>query len=210
MTPRARVQQALRFENTDLVPYLDGEMAIALFPSPDGLLAKSANTNLGGILLMETSNGPALLDTLGKLQPVFAQAQFPFDRHQSGDLTYYLARDVSSGTDVVALGVGGKYLMVGTSAKTLEDILAQKTSLASNAAYQKAVRTLPGGMSPSMYFDIQGMLNVLRGSMTGSAAQSFDDQTKALQPLLSLIFGSELRGGNTAHSTMVLVLAQPK
>jgi hypothetical protein len=195
---------------TDLFPYLDGELAVALISSPEGFIADSANADLGILAIIETNNGSAMMDSIGKLGMVFDEADLPFERSQSGGMSYYLVSDPLTGKDVLAIGTDGDYLLAGTSAQDLLNLRSRKTSLASDPEYQKAVRSLPSGMQPMMYLDVQAMMDVIGSSMTGSSAASFDEATEALSPILSLIVGVDYRSSTVGRSTMVLVLAPPE
>lgn len=195
---------------TDIFPYLGGEVAVAAFPSSSGLLAESIGTDLGAVALLETNNGDAALETIGKLVPTFEELGLPLDRKEAEGLTYYEGVDPSTQTSAFALGVGGKYFLLGSNGQILEDVHTRKTSLSDSSQYQQAVKALPGGMSPVMYLDFQGLLNVVRGSMSGSTLRNFNETMRSIDPITALILGTAPQRGRLATMSYVLIMEPVK
>jgi hypothetical protein len=196
--------------DTELIPYLGGEMAVAVFPSTEGFLAQSANADLGGIILVETSDGKAMLGTLDRLAAHFGELGSPLDRKTAGDLTYYEVTDSRQTGGMFALGVGKQYLTIATSGQSLEDIFSGKNTLTKSDRYRQSAKALPGGISPVMYLDLEGLLGIVREGMSGGSLQSFNESMKALEPVTSIIAGTAPQRGRTTRSTLVILIKPVK
>ncbi len=195
--------------DTELIPYLGGELAVAVFPSSEGFLAQSSGVNLGGIVLLETSDGQAVLGVLDKLAEYAAQEGTPFDRKTSGELTYYVTTSTigpPETTGEIALGVGRKYLSAATSGQSLEDVFSGKASLVQNDRYRKAVSALPGGGAPVLYLDLERLLEIVREGQSGYALTNFDESVKALKPITAIIADGGRKSGRTVRSTVVILI----
>jgi hypothetical protein len=180
-------------------------MAVAVFPSTDGFLAQSADADIGGILLMETGDSKAMQGTLDKLADYVVETGIPIDRRTAGDLTYYEIAGTIGAPDSagkIVLGVGNKYLAVGTSGRALEDVFSGKTSLMKSDRYRKAVNALPGGISPVLYLDLERLLDIVGEGLSGGS----DEPMNALEPVTAIIAGTAPPTGRTTRSTLVILI----
>ena len=106
--------------DSDLFPYLNGEWALGLMPSSEGLLAKSANVNLGFAFLAETNNPAALRTTMDSLHPRLEEQGAVINETESGGIKFTQLEDQSSVGTLAAYCVSDRYLALGSSSKSLE------------------------------------------------------------------------------------------
>jgi hypothetical protein len=192
--------------DTDLFPYLGGEMLFAALPSSEGMLAAQGNIDLGGVLLVGTTDSTAMGATVKDFAAALEEQGLSVDQSEAKGLTFYSAIDDSSGEPIFAFGVSEKYLLAGSSGAMLEGLFAGETSLARSDHYRLPVRALPGGMSPLLYVDIEGTLGILREGMSGSSLKSFNDAVKFLEPVPTIVAGTSSARDGVLRSTLIIFL----
>lgn len=192
----------------DLLPYLGGEMMLAVMPSSQGLF-QEYDLDLGLVMALESTDPAkmsASVDKLAAAMPALIGA--PLDRKEASGLTYYNYK--MAGAEIFAIGAGKPYLLLGTSGGVLENLFASKSSLASSARYQTAIKTLPSGTLPTLYLDMEGMLGNIRESMPKSSLESFNKSTQSLKPMTTIVAGNSMVNDSTAKFTLVLAITPVK
>jgi len=191
---------------TDLLPYMNGDFAVAAFPDTAGLLADQANMDIGLALLAETNNPDAVRATLSNLSAGMEQMGMSMPAQQAGDLTYYVFADPSIGSDLASFGVKAPYLALATHSQTLQDLFAGQPSLAQNARFRQAASALPNGMDPFLYVDVQALLDVARQGMSGSSLSGFDESTQFLEPIPTILAGVTYHNAQDSRSTLIIFI----
>lgn len=192
----------------DLLPYLGGEVMLALMPSSQGLF-QQYNLNLGMVMAMESTDPAKMSATVDKLAAAMpALIGAPLDRKEATGLTYYNYK--MTGAEIFAMGTGKPYLLLGTSGGVLENLFATKSSLASSARYQTAIKTLPSGTLPTLYLDLEGLLGNIRETMPKTSLESFNKSTQSLKPMTTIVAGNSIVNGSTMKFTMVLAITPTK
>ncbi len=206
-------QAMLQFEQqigfnpvTDLLPYLEGETALAAFPSSDGLIPAQSGLNVGAALLLESSNPDGMLSLLKDVTVATAPMGLIFNEQQAGDLTYYELQDPGSGISMVAMGVNNPYLALSTSGKTLQALFAGNPSLAKSASYQQSIAALPEGMAPFLYLDVASLTGVIRESLPADDLQVFNTSIQMFEPIPTILGGASLERGESVRSTMIVFI----
>jgi hypothetical protein len=157
-------------------------------------------------LMVETSDPAKMTDALDKFTAAVKELGTPMNHQEANGLAYYSVKDQSN-AEQLAIGIGKNYFVVGSSGGFLEDLYDGKSSLSRSASYQKALKTLPSGMAPVFYVDVENLLGTLREVMTGSQLDSFNQQVRILQPI-PVIIGGSAANGNVAKGTIVILVNQ--
>ena len=180
----------------DVFHRLDGEFTIGVFPSSQGVISQQANVDLGLALLAESSDTGALANTMDSLATKLEEAGAGVDRSESGGISLYEILDQPGGYMVFAGGIEKDYLALATSSQTIEDLFAGNTPLSKSSRYRDAISPLPDGVTPMLFLDVEGILGLIRETLSGDARVSFDQGAKVLQPIPYVVMGnSELQNG---------------
>jgi hypothetical protein len=190
-----REEIGIDLEN-DLFHRLDGEFTLGIFPSSQGILAKEANVDLGFALLAESSDTGALANTLDIFASKVEEEGGGVDRFKSGDVELYEFLDGSSGDIVFAGGIEKNYMAIASTSQTFKDLFAGTTPLSKSSRYRDAISPLPDGVTPMLFLDVEGLLGIIRESLSGSSREDFDQSTRVLKPIPYVVMGySEMKDG---------------
>jgi hypothetical protein len=180
----------------DLFHRLDGEFTIGIFPSSQGILAQEANVDLGFALLAGSSDTGALANTMDKMASKLEEEGTGFERFESGDLTLYEFFEQSGGDILFAGGIEKNYMAIASSSQTIEDLFIGKTPLSKSSRYRDAISPLPDGVTPMLFLDVEGLLGLIRESLSGSSREDFDQSMRVLKPIPYVVMGySEMKDG---------------
>jgi hypothetical protein len=191
----------------DLIPYLNGELALGVFESREGMLASSSEVDLGLGLLVEVSDEKAVMDVVDEVVNVLEDQGAEMDDISSKDITMYEAN--ISGDPVLALGLGKDYLGIATSGSDLENLYLGDTSLSKNGEFNQVWKAFPGGINPSFYINVQGLVEIIRDGLTGYSLDSFEEAAPILDPIQYIAAGGSSLKGNTVHGVLILFLSAP-
>jgi hypothetical protein len=190
-----REETGIDLEN-DLFHRLDGEFTIGIFPSSQGILAQEANVDLGFALLAESSDTGALANTMDIFASKLEEEGAGVDRFESGGVELYEFLEESSGDIVFAGGIEKDHMAIASTSQTIEDLFAGNTPLAKSARYRDAISPLPDGVTPMLFLDVEGLLGIIRESLSGSSREDFDQSTRVLKPIPYVVMGySEMKDG---------------
>ncbi len=165
----------------DLIGSLDGEIALLLLPSAEGLLAESMDIPLGFALLAETNKPQKLLtvaDNFSAAMERQGMGEVEVSEEEFG--TIYDLVDMFSGDLIVTYGVGEEHLMIGSSSSVFADLFSGGPSLAESEAYQEIWDAFPRDMVPMMYLNIEGLIGQIRESMEPWEREDFDEEAGAI------------------------------
>ena len=180
----------------DLFNHLDGEFTLGIFPASQGILAKEANMDLGFALLAESSDTGALANTMDIFASKLQEEGAGVNRFKSGDVELYEFLEESSRDIVFAGGIGKDYIAIASSSQTVEDLFAGNTPLSKSSRYRDAISPLPDGVMPMLFVDVEGILGIIRESLSGSSGEDFDQSIRALKPIPYVVMGySEMKDG---------------
>lgn len=189
-----------------LFPLLDGDFAVGLLPSSQGVLASGG---LGAVLAVGTSDEPALASTIAAFSEDIGRPQ--------GGLGLVTVSELPAGGTIYefetplipelqfAYGVGQHYLLVGTSKAALSSLRFDGTaSLADSEPYQAMWAAFPEGMIPAFFVDINGLRKMLDESDLAAEAAS-EPVFTALAPI-SRIAGASFAADDTAQIAALIFL----
>jgi len=180
----------------DLFHLLDGEFTLGIFPSSQGILAKEANVDLGFALLAESSDTGALANTMEIFASKLEEEGAGVERFESGDVDLYEFLEEASGDIVFAGGIEKDYMAIASSSRAIEDLFAGKTPLSKSSRYRDAISPLPDGVAPTLFLDVEGILGLIRETLSGNSRHDFDQSTRILKPIPYVVMGySEIKDG---------------
>jgi hypothetical protein len=188
----------------DLFHRLDGEFAIGIFPSSQGILAQQANVNLGFALLVESSDTGALANTIDTLASKREEGGAGVERSASGNLNLYEFLDQPGGNTIFSGGIEKKYVAIASSNQAIEDLFAGNPSLSKSIRYRDAISPLPDGVQPILYLDVEGILGTIRESLSGYSRQDFDQSVSVLGPIPYIVMGSSKLDNGFVRETLVI------
>ena len=195
---------------TDLIQYLNGEIAFGLFTSSDGLLPETAKINLGFSLLAETNNTAALGTTLEKLNTALSITGASVKDIQVNGMSFYeLGSPLGSGS-IGAYGLSPKYLVISTSTKSVEEMFGGGNKLTGKASYQQVLKALPKGTALVMYIDIEGLLGTIKEAVSTLGVESFNEATKVIAPIKAIVVANSPVRGDIARSTVLIFIPTGK
>ena len=183
---------------------MDGEFAMGVFPSSQGYLATQGNINLGFALLAESSDTGALNNTMEKLASKLEEQGASVNRSTPGNLSLYEVLQNSGGDVVFAGGIEKNYMSLATSGQSIQDLFTGGTALSASSRYHDAISALPDGITPDFYLDVEGLLGVIRETLSADARSSFDQSVSVLQPIPYIVLGYSPLNGNVERMTLVV------
>ena len=192
----------------DLIGNLDGEFALLLLPSAEGILAESAEIPLGFAILAETAASDELLDVADKFSAAMeSQGVGVAEVSEEEYGTIYNLVDMYYGDLIATYGVGDDYFMIGSSSGTLEDIFSGGPSLAASDDYKDARDAFPRNVAPVMYINIQGLIGQIKESMEPWEREDFNEEAgEVLNSLQYLALAKKPNKDNIVRSMMILFI----
>lgn len=192
----------------DLLGNLNGELAVMLLPSSEGVLAESMEIPLGFAILAETDNSSALLDVADKLSTALEKQGMGVAEVSEQDFgTIYDLVDMYYGDLIVTYGVSEDHLMIGSSSGVLEEVFSGGLSLADSEGYQEVWDAFSRGMAPVMYVNIEGLIGQIRESMEPWERETFDEEVgEIVESLRFLAAAASPMDDNIARATFILFM----
>lgn len=190
----------------DLFKYLNGEWALYAVPSSHGLLAEQMEINLAINLLAQTDPGfdiQRITDELGNLDPFNG---LTLNSQQQEGITYYEISMLGETTPVFAFGAANDYFTLGTDIESLVLSPSAGTTLVNAPSYQKALDSLPAGMQPSIYLDLENLFTNIREGMSAVDRESFDESVSYIESISIVAAASRMLGEDIAHTSIAIVL----
>lgn len=188
----------------DLIHLLDGEFALGVFPSSEGILHTQGNIDLGFALLAESSDTGRLTNTMNTFASKVEEQGAGIERSESEDLTVIDYLQGPGGDTVFASGVDTKYLSIASSGSIIKDLFTGRTSLSKSTRYRDAISPLPDGFTPVLYLDVEGILGIVRESLTSSSRENFDQSVQILTPIPYVVLGFSGLNGNLVRMTLII------
>ena len=193
--------------HSDLLPYLDGSYALAIFPSDSGFLVELADIHIGFSIIAQTSDESAVLSVIDSFNDALEDnGGGEVDDVSTSSMTLYEATDTYMDEPIMVYGVGEGWLGIASSLDVFEAFPNPPEALNTNENFRTAQNYLPGGMNLVAYLDLLSGLDAIRDNMDGYAREDFDESTFFLNPIETLVGGASPFSGNTVHSTIILVI----
>ncbi len=190
----------------DFFPYLDGDWALGIMTSQEGLLAESANVGMGVNLLVGTSQPDALLTSLRNLNSQIQEMGMSVEEAGTSDLAIFNLQDPSSGNTTLSYGVASGYLALSSSQTDLKALFSPASPLSKNKSYQQVWKAFPSGMTPNLYMDMTAALDTVQQSLSASGSTEYDQVIASLYPITTIAVASSPFKGDTAKSTLIIFI----
>lgn len=193
--------------SSDLIAYLDGQLAFGMAPSSTGMLPDQVGVPLGFLLLADTSHEEALRETVQALTDRMAEeGQTAIEETTIGGLQAYEVIDPYLETTVMVYGVDEATLFLSTGRDLIETAFGEGPSLADNEQYQATWRAFPEDAIPLYYLDLAGLLGQIREGQAGLPLEDFEEATAFLRPIRVIASAtSPLRGDRSQASIIVFI-----
>jgi hypothetical protein len=141
-----------------LLELLTGEIAIAIGPANDGLMAEMGELNMGLTIIASTNDEAGFNDWFGDFVDLVsdqAGLQIETEDANYGDyeLSDVVIPDLGPQT-VMVYGADQGYMFVGSSPDMLESGLNNEDTLAANETYRETWKAFPAGSLPYVYVDV--------------------------------------------------------
>jgi len=203
----AGLEEEVGFDvETNLIPYLDGEFALGVFESRDGLLASSMDVDLGLGLLVEISDEEAVMDVIEKFVDAVEDQGSEVNDISSDKISMYEVGDEYMDEPILAFGLGKEYLSIVTSGSDLENLYSGDASLSKNDEFKRVWKAFP---DTTFYIDVQGLVEVIRDGLSGYSLDDFEEVAPVLESIQYIAGGASSLEGNSIHSVVVIFLPQP-
>ena len=190
----------------ELFDHLSGEWAIYAVPSTHGYLLGQEGINMAVGLLVQTDNQIDLQSMSDKLNQVGKTTGITVISNQLDGTPYYALAPVGDENPALLFSQGNGYFTLATSIDALQTSVSSETSLVNSESYQRVINYFPGGMHPSVYMDIKGLIANLREGMDTSELESFNDGIGILGALDMIASGNQVIQPGIAQSSIVVLL----
>ncbi len=202
------VDQSLGFSlQDDLLDHLTGEWALYAVPSTRGLLHDELDVDLALNLIVQTDAGFSLKPVTEGINrhSIFDGINLVSQDRQG--VTYYELNVFGTESPMLAFGSNNGYFTLGTDIDALQINPGGEDLLVNSTNYQTALHTLPAGMQPSIYVDLESLFANLREGMDSYERESFDDSIAALEPIRMIAGANRMLSDNIAHSSIVVIIS---
>jgi hypothetical protein len=194
------------FDVLGLFDSFDGEFAIGLAPSFDGVLNLYEDIGLGIELIVETSKPNVVLDAYDSLMNSYYSSDMNVEEETVGKMKFFdLSPDYGLGDSFMTFGVGGGYAVLSTSPNLARDSFDGGSSLEDNPLYKEAVRNLPKGSNLTVFIDIGALLDVYE-NVYGYGGYSYFGEIGEIFKGIALGSGVS---GNVSSGTIMIFIETP-
>jgi hypothetical protein len=197
--------------DTDLFPYLDGELAIIVAPSDSGLIADTTEVGLGATILVGTSNQETLAANIDTFSTTVSDPEIGLGtvtKTEADGLTLYeLLSPLAEGMPFT-YGIGHNYLLLGSGSDSVAALNFgdDGLSLADSRDFQSVQAAFPNDRTPAIFFNVTDLLDTIRSDAPGEEeVAEFDEMTAFLRPI-RYIAATNTIGDNTARGTVIVFI----
>ncbi len=188
----------------DLLAYLDGEIGVGLAASNEGMLPELMDTQLGLLVLAETTQEDPLRATVEDLSAqITDESGMTLREVTVAGIDAFELGQTFPRAAILVYGVGEGTLFISTGRELVEGAFADGPSLADNETYQTTWDSFPAGSTPAFYLNLEGLLGQIREGQAGLMVQDFDESTAFLDPIHVIAAAGELTEDYTAESTFI-------
>jgi hypothetical protein len=203
----AELEDEIGFDvENDLIPYLNGELAFGVFESSEGILVSTMNVDLGLGFLVEVSDEDAVMSVVNQFASAAEDQGVSFEETSSDKVTMYEVSDDFMGETILAFGLGKDYLGVASSSSDLENLYFGDSSLSKNDEFKQVWKSFPKSINPSFYMDVQTLIEVIRGGLTGYSLDDFEEVAPIFEPIQYIAAGASSLERNVMHNLVVIFL----
>ena len=199
----------------DLMEALDGEIAISIFESDEGILETLVGLPFGFEVIAETTDVEVIEDMIQDYIDSIEDDEeldyygieydiddVSFDDYEVTELL--ISMDFLGGY-ATYYGTGEDLGFISSSLDALEDGFDDK-NLSSSDVYIEALEALGDDVSLVFYFDIQAFLNAIDSYAEEMSGEGIDDLEKAFESFLVMAAGYNDLSDGVLHSTFLLMM----
>ena len=192
---------------TDLFAYLDGDVAVGLFPGPSGLIPALQEAELEGVIAVASSQPETLAANVIGFNESVVGGPFPLgqitEQTTPDGQTLYSFRTLLLPNLSPEYGLGPAQFYAGTTSGAIDALrLDGADSLANTAAFQAYQMGVPASMTPGLFVDVNELVNHLNQS-----ARPLPDQTAVLR-LIEWLGTAVVVEGDVQHTQVRLAPLQ--
>ena len=197
----------------ELFDLLSGEFVIAVGPADDGLPVELGETNVGFTILASTDDEEGFNAWFANLLDVASQdmyVEYEVNNVTFGDYTLQEVSIQDFGEKYTALyyGADNGFFFLGTSHGILEDGLVSKNTLATNTPYQETWKAFPSGSIPYMYFDMLGLVDLMKNNEAYSSMSDLDTMEKNLKKIPVVALAVNEPADHVQSQTLIIFVDQ--
>jgi hypothetical protein len=191
---------------TDLFPYLDGEFALGVFESSEGMIAEQYGVPLGVLLVIESSDQEALLNAAQKVaEGLETTGQFDILQTESNNTHFFELRDIYYEQTTFVYAVKDNILFISLDSGTIEDIYGDRISLDQYSRYKDGWETFPRDMRPIMYIDVEGIYQFVTEEMDELSQTGVDDSA-VFEPIKTIEISTQIIDEDLQRVTMIIFI----
>ena len=196
--------------DSDLFPYLDGEVAVIVGSGNGGFIAETSQLNLNMTLLVGTSDQATLATNVDAFSTAVGDPQMGMgvvEKSEADGLTLYeLFTPMVEGSSLV-YGTGHDYLLISSGRDNVAALQfgGEGLSLQDSRDFQTVQAAFANERTPAMYVNVRGLLEAIRSSVPSEEVASFDEETAVFQPIRYLA-ATNMISANMAKGTMILFI----
>ena len=197
----------------DFFNTLDGVFTLSVLPKELGPDSDpfSAIVPFDLLLTIGTSQQADVIEMLVPLAAALGDAVgVELEPEKQGDFTLYDVYDPYMEASVFLFGAGRDHLVLTTSADVLEEAFGDGPSLATSERYQQAAEALPRDMTPILYLDVPGMIDMISDIENSlGPVEGAEELSQPLDALISVSMGADVKPGPTVFISMLAIIEQP-
>jgi hypothetical protein len=182
---------------SDLLPFLDGETAVAVVPGTGGVLPQLAEVGVDLILTVAISDEQGLSTNITTFSDAFNKTLGTVSHSSNANgITEYQLETVLLPDFSLHYGVGQSKFLLATSVGGLQAAqVDMAVSLANTPRFQAAWAQFPAQMTPGLYLDVQRWL---------SHSQNMDIANTSLLKPIDTITGAGQRENDQTHYRIIV------
>jgi hypothetical protein len=191
---------------TDLFPYLDGEWALGILESSQGMLAEQFGIPLNLMLVIESSDQDALLNAAEKIADSLENTgQFDVLQTESNGIQLFELWDPIYQEPAFSYAVKDNILFISFDTWAIEDVYGDRVSLDQYSRYKDGWEAFPKDMRPIMYIDVEGILRFLTEEL-GELSLAEEEDVAGFKPIKTVELAARIIDENLLHAAMIIFI----
>ena len=191
---------------TDLFPYLDGEWALGILESAQGMLAEQLGIPLNLMLVIESSDQDALLSAAEKIADSLENTgQFDVLQTESNGIQLFELWDPIYQEPAFSYAVKENILFISFDTWAIEDVYGDRISLDQYSRYKDGWEAFPKDMRPIMYIDVEGILRFLTEDL-GELSVTEEEDAAVFKPIKTVELAARIIDENLLHAAMIIFI----
>ncbi|MCB8945507.1 MAG: DUF3352 domain-containing protein [Ardenticatenaceae bacterium] len=195
--------------DTDLFPYLDGELAFMVAPSSGSAMAEALDIHLSVTLLAGTSQEAELAAHVETLSAALGNPELGLGVVEKSEVNGLTLYELFSPMEeaVFVYGIGHNYLVLGSEREGLAGLsfAGDGVSLQDSRDFQLVQAAFANEQMPVVYVNVQGLLAEIESGFAAEDAEAFVEVTAVFQPIRYFAATSVVKD-DMIHATAILFI----